>query len=342
MTIKKNTLFFIFFSIIVALIVGNRGSTRDTFAYFSVFKNIDNYNLLNPINFYQLSGMELGYGWYSYLVSLFTDSGLILFFIWSFFIFYSIYIISKKINIKFIWVFLLYITSGYFVLQQFMQIRQGFAVPLALIGVVSLFVYDRVTIKFILFSLFSAFIHQMAIPVSFFGLIVWLFVSRSSMTLWKFKSFSVILLFLSILFSKFVLGDILMSISGRVSDYSETEYAEKLSLFRLPNIKAFLTFIMILFLMNVSLYKNKIFVAFYLLFVLGLSFRIGFIDFSILSGRFSTALTFVEIFILPFVFFRFGKIGVFYLLVFILVQAVATYGYQVPEEFYESYFIPYE
>jgi len=70
--IKKNTIIFLLVSLLVALIVGNRGDTRDTIIYYYVFRYIDILDLLNPAKFYIFTGMEIGFGWYCYLISFIT------------------------------------------------------------------------------------------------------------------------------------------------------------------------------------------------------------------------------------------------------------------------------
>ena len=147
----------------------------------------------------------------------------------------------------------------------------------------------------------------------------------------KFKWSAVIIFILFIVVAKFILGDILINISSRVEEYSSSaEYAQDLGIFRLPNIKAFFTFLVILFFMNKKMYKNKIFSVFFLLFVVGVAFRIGFSDFAILSGRFATAFSFSEIFILPFIFYRFKHLNITLLMLFVILQGIATYMFQAP------------
>ena len=87
------------------------------------------------------------------------------------------------------------------------------------------------------------------------------------------------------------------------------------------------------------MYRNGLFTVFFLLFVVGVAFRIGFSDFAILSGRFATAFSFSEIFILPFVFYRFKYINNILLVLFVIVQAVATYVFQAPYVM-DDYFKP--
>lgn len=338
--IKKNTVIFLLVSLLVALIVGNRGDTRDTIVYYSVFKYIDVFDLLNPIQFYAFTGMEIGFGWYCFLISLLTQSHIIFFTIFSFLTFYIIFLVSKKINIKIIPVLLLYLSSGYFLLQQFMQIRQGFATPLALYALtIFMSKRDKFYIWFLLITLLAFSFHQVSLPIICIGVLLNLLL-RIKMSLIRFKWLSIVILIAFILIAKFALADFLTSVSSRVETYSNSaEYSGDIGVFRLPNIKAFLTFLFILFFMNKDLYENKLFAIFFLLFTIGVAFRIGFSEFSILSGRFATAFSFSEIFILPFIFNRFKYFNNILLALFIISQTITTYIFQAPFVL-EDYFKP--
>ena len=338
--IKKNTIIFLLVSIFVALIVGNRGGTRDTIVYYSVFKYIDILDLLNPIQFYVFTGMEIGFGWYCYLISFITNSHIVLFTVFSFITFYVIYLVSRKIEVSPTFVLLLYLSSGYFLLLQFMQIRQGFATPLALYAL-TIFIgkEDKFYIRFLLITLLAFSFHQVALPIVCIGILLSLLL-RIRMSLIKFKWLSIVILIVFILIAKFALADFLVSVSSRVETYSNSaEYSGDIGIFRLPNIKAFLTFLFILFFMNKNLYENKLFAIFFLLFTIGVAFRIGFSEFSILSGRFATAFSFSEIFILPFIFNRFKYFNNILLALFIISQTITTYIFQAPFVL-EDYFKP--
>ena len=338
--IKKNTIVFLLVSLLVALIVGNRGDTRDTIIYYYVFRYIDILDLLNPAKFYIFTGMEIGFGWYCYLISFITNSHIVLFTVFSFITFYVIYLVSRKIEVSPTFVLLLYLSSGYFLLLQFMQIRQGFATPLALYAL-TIFMgkEDKFYIRFLLITLLAFSFHQVALPIVCIGILLSLLL-RIRMSLIKFKWLSIVILIVFILIAKFALADFLVSVSSRVETYSNSaEYSGDIGIFRLPNIKAFFTFLFILFFMNKDLYENKLFAIFFLLFTIGVAFRIGFSEFSILSGRFATAFSFSEIFILPFIFNRFKYFNNILLALFVISQAFATYIFQAPFVL-EDYFKP--
>ena len=338
--IKKNTIIFLLVSLLVALIVGNRGDTRDTIIYYYVFRYIDILDLLNPAKFYIFTGMEIGFGWYCYLISFITNSHIVLFTTFSFITFYVIYLVSRKIEVNPIFVLLLYLSSGYFLLLQFMQIRQGFATPLTLYAL-TIFVgkEDKFYIRFLLITLLAFSFHQVALPIVCIGILLSLLL-RIRMSLINFKWLSIVILIVFILIAKFALTDFLVNVSSRVETYSNSaEYSGDIGIFRLPNIKAFFTFLFILFFMNKNLYENKLFAIFFLLFTIGVAFRIGFSEFAILSGRFATAFSFSEIFLLPFIFYRFKKFKTALLIIFVTLQAIATYMFQAPHVI-NDYFRP--
>jgi len=178
------------------------------------------------------------------------------------------------------------------------------------------------------------------LPIVFIGAFLSVAIKKMSLSINKFRWTSVFIFILFIILAKFVLASVLVGLSSRVEEYSfSTEYAEDLGIFRLPNIKAFFTFLFILFFMNGKMYENNLFKVFFLLFVVGVAFRIGFSDFAILSGRFATAFSFSEIFILPFAFYRFKYFNHIFLILFVIAQAIATYMFQAPFVI-EDYFKP--
>ena len=340
LSVKKTTIWFFLITLSIAFIVGNRGDTRDTIVYYWVFKYINILDLLNPAKFYIFTGMEIGFGWYCYLISFITNSHIVLFTVFSFITFYVIYLVSRKIEVNPIFVLLLYLSSGYFLLLQFMQIRQGFATPLTLYAL-TIFVgkEDKFYIRFLLITLLAFSFHQVSLPIVCIGILLSLLL-RIKISLIKFKWLSIVILIVFILIAKFTLADFLVSVSSRIETYSNSaQYSEDIGIFRLPNIKAFLTFLFILFFMNKDLYENKLFAIFFLLFTIGVAFRIGFSEFAILSGRFATAFSFSEIFLLPFIFYRFKKFKTALLIIFVTLQAIATYMFQAPHVI-NDYFRP--
>lgn len=337
--VSKEHVLFLSLSIVFSLIVGFRGATNDTQTYFNIFKNIDNYDLLDPMLFYYETGMEIGYGWYSYIMSFFTDSSIALFGLFSFLCFFCIYKICKMMRVSYISVFLLYISSSYFFLQHFMQMRQGLAIPLAIFSI-TLFIYKkRLWSLFVLLIAFS--LHQTAIAIWILGMSFHFAFDNKKLELRKFRWIVLFIVLFFILLSKFILIDVLNSFSGRVAVYAGTEqYGESVDLLRMPNIKAFIVFLLLLFFTTNKMIKNKMYLVLFLLFSVSVSFRIGFSDMAILSGRFSTAFSHSEIFLLPFIFNRiYGVARYFIFALYIIVQSVSVYVFQAPYIF-DSYSMP--
>lgn len=340
LSIKKKFLIFLILSLPFSLWVGNRGATNDTQTYFNIFKNINMFDLFNPKNFYYETGVEIGYGWYSYLISIFSSSSLVLFLIFSLLSFFLIYQIAEKMKVSYFPVFLLYVSSAYFVMQQFMQMRQGLAIPLALFALTILIKSNKISLVFILLVCLAISFHQTAIAVILLGYFFYFIIKKIRLSLLYYRFLLIFIIIIFLFLSKFILGDVLISISGRLTAYSNTSYAEDIGLLRLPNIKAILVFFMIYVLMTENIIKNNTFKVFMCLFAIAIVFRIGFSDFTILSGRFSTAFSHVEIFLLPYIFERFGKfIGSALLFIYVLIQAITVYMFQAPYVF-ESYYLP--
>ncbi|WP_296283152.1 EpsG family protein, partial [uncultured Acinetobacter sp.] len=133
MRVKLNSLFFLI-AVPLILLVGFRGWTPDTQTYFNIFKQIDSYDLFSYSGFYADSQVELGWGLYSKVISYFTQSSIVLFSIFSFFTFWLIYRLDNILNISFIHTLAFYVPSTFFLMQQFMQIRQGLAIPAVMLA----------------------------------------------------------------------------------------------------------------------------------------------------------------------------------------------------------------
>ncbi|MCO8061898.1 EpsG family protein [Acinetobacter lwoffii] len=340
--IKKDFLMFLIISIVVSLIVGMRGATNDTYTYYSIFKNIDNYDLKSFSGFYSETGVELGWGIYSKIISIFTQSPFILFTIYSFFIFFIIYKISEAIKIKFIYIMAFYLPTGFFLMQQFMQIRQALAVPLVIYGAI-LFM-DNSKKKGIIFFILAIMFHQISISFIFFFFIYFLMNKRFKFNYSRnrFLFLNILTLFIGFFVARVVLFPVANNFFDRLVAYSDTEYAESVGFFSLANIKFYMEFLLILFLTTPKALANKYYVFFVLCFTVGLTLRLAFFDFAILSGRLSNAFLFVEIFLIPMLLlFRF-KIFYFYiytLLYFILLLYI-TWFYQASIYLKDAYFIP--
>ncbi|WP_354005919.1 EpsG family protein, partial [Aeromonas caviae] len=160
---------FLILSVPLSVLVGGRGGTSDTQVYYDVFANIGDYDLTNPFLFYKESGMEIGFGWYSFIIGHFTSSPFVLFFIFSFLNFIFIFKTAQLLGVNFFYVFLVYVSSSYFFLQQFMQMRQGLAISIAFYC----FVYMlrcKVNFLVLLLLVMSFFLHQSTLFITSFYL----------------------------------------------------------------------------------------------------------------------------------------------------------------------------
>lgn len=342
--VKKEFLIFLLISIIASLVVGFRGATNDTYTYYSIFKNINNYDLkLSDFNkFYIETGMEIGWGWYSKIISFFTSSSIPLFTIYSFLIFSILYKISQNINLKYIYIMCFYLPSGFFFLQQFMQIRQALAVPLVIYASV-LFLNNKKILSLIFFILAISF-HQITV-VFIFIFLVYLLLDKYYPLFYselRFKFLNIFILIFGLFTVRFIIFPIAFSTFERLQTYSNTEYGDEIGLFSLANIKFYIEFIAIILLTNRKLISNKFYVFMVFIFTIGLTLRISFYDFAILSGRLSNVFLLIEIFLIPMLFWYRLKTIYFYLFLmfyFILIFYV-TWFFQAAEYLEKAYFIP--
>lgn len=327
-------------SFVLMVIVANRGDTPDTSVYWSIFKNIDWYDTSSISKFYSETGVEIGFGWYSYILSFIVESPFIFFFLFSFFNFLILYLLIRKFEIKISLLTLMVYSSGpFYFMQQFMQMRQGLSVLLALYASIIL-ISDSRKFLFLLFSLFALSMHQVSFVVVLFSFIYYLF---SDYFLIRKKYFvSLIFVFISflIIFFKFFIVDFAMGFSGRLEDYYNSDYNYSVGIFSLPNLKTYSIFLFVLIFSRQSMFLNKYFVFMVFLMAISVASRIGFSDFAILSGRFSTVFGFVEVILLPYVlYFLFkNKVIVYSLVILISIfQVYITLSFQAPY-LIETYF----
>lgn len=326
----------------IAILVGLRGRTPDTLIYYNIFKNIDSYNLLDFSDFYVSSGVEIGYGWYAWLVSVFTDNHFILFFIFSIMVFYFILKSSFIAGLKYLNVMAFYLPTGYFFMQQFMQIRQALAVPIAIYAAL-LLITNKKKLAFLFFILAASF-HQSTLVLAIFSIFYYFFEKNYkiiySPNMYRWLTFLIIIILFIML--QFFIKDLVVSRFERLESYAQTdEYGKSVGFFSFSNIRLYLILGALLLLTNDRLLKNKFYIFFSFLFVVGIGLRIALYDFAILSGRLSNVFLFVEIFLIPLLLTRFS-ISVRYIATFIyfIVMLFLTLYFQAGSYIFESYFIP--
>lgn len=339
--VKKETIFFFLISIVASLIVGLRGNTNDTQDYYDVFKNISTLPVTDPIQFYAHTGMEIGFGWFAYIVHIFTSSSVIMFTLFSFLNFYLIYKTARLLGIHYFYPFCFYSTSAYFFMQQFMQMRQGLAVCIVIFTVVYA-IKKGFKLWQLLLVLLSVAIHQTAAFLIAFCSIFY-FLRNTFLFSDKYHKTTYWALFLIfVVFFKFILLNFLINFSGRLNSYATSDtYNEAISLFSLPNIRTFLILMALTYFSGKALNRNIHFRLFLFLMFTALAIRVGFSDFGIMSGRLSTAFSYVEIFALPMLLIDRFKLRarIVFIIIICIAQLIITLGFQAPYLF-EMYFEP--
>lgn len=329
-----------FFALALMLIVANRGDTPDTSVYWYIFKNIESFDIGSIKKFYTEAGMEIGFGWYSYILSFIIDSPFIFFFLFSFLNFLFFYLLIRKFDIKISLLTLLIYSSGpFYFMQQFMQMRQGLSVLLALYASI-LLINDSKKISFIFFSLLALSMHQVSFVLILISVIYYCFSDYFLITRKKLILFILFFIAFFVLLFKYFVVDFVMGFSNRLEDYYNSEYNYSVGIFSLPNLKTYTVFLFILIFSRESMFLSKFFV--FMVFLMGMSVasRIGFSDFAILSGRFSTVFGFVEVILLPYVLYYLfkNKILVYSLIILVsIIQIYITLFFQAPY-LVESYF----
>lgn len=320
--IRRHRLLLIAF-IVLAFIVTFRGKTRDTIVYKYVYENLEYMDLGSVSGFYSNSGMEIGYGYLSYIVSLFFDDYHVVFFVISFSILYCLYKVSIYLKINIMVFFLVYITNYYFVMQQFMQIRQGFSTALVFYGAL-LFFNKKYYSSFGLFIIACLF-HQTAFAfVTFF---IGYLLTKSFFERYRSNIFLYISVIVGVVL---VCKSMLLVIPNyfvRVASYADSDYSQVLSPLRLTSLRFYFLFIFFLIFFyfffkrkyqdNFPKNANHFLVFLLVTYAVGLGIRVGFNDFAILSTRLSEFFLFAEIFLTSFI-FSYKKLDIKFLLLFLV------------------------
>lgn len=342
LVVKRDFIFFLLISIFLSLVVGNRGDTNDTSIYYSIFKNIDNFNLSDYISFYNETGVEIGWGWYSKIISFFSESSVVLFTFFSFLIFLILYRISEIIKIKYIYILYFYLPTGFFLIQQFMQIRQALAIPLVIYGAVSFLSGNKKTSVILFF--FAVMFHQVSIAFILVFLLYLLLTKYYTLgySVSRFIIVNIVIVVVGFFLARTIFLPLASNFFDRIETYSSTDYAENVGFFSLANIKFYIEFLMILILVNRKLLANNFFVFFVCCFTVGLTLRLAFFDFAILSGRLSNVFLFVEIFLIPILLLNRLSIQTFYFYAFsyFVLLLYVTWNFQAAQFLESAYFIP--
>lgn len=341
MIIKKSLVVSMLITLPMILLVGMRGGTPDTQIYYRLFLDIYNYPLLSPTEFYKESGVEIGFGWYAYLLSFLSHSSFVLFSIFSLFNFIFIYKTARVTGIKYHLVFLIYISSSYFFMQQFMQMRQGLAISIAFFAIAN-FLYLKRMCHFLILILCASLFHQSAFILFLFSVVFFLFNSSSLFKERRFAFLCVLMIVFLIFIFKFVLLELLISMSSRLQSYSASEkFSDPVGILTLPVIRTVAIFTFVLLVSPIKYWNDGFFRFMFFIQSIAISTRIGFSDFGILSGRLSTAFSYVEIFMLPMVIASCfsSRVATFICVIIFFIQLVISIGFQSPY-LVDMYFTP--
>lgn len=277
-------------------IVATRGDTRDTSVYVEVFQQTRDFPW-NPLAFYSGPGMEWLFGIASWLFNAAGIGVVGLFFVISLATFYFLDRAARNVGLTLIQVGPYYLGS-FFLLQQFMQIRQGIGAAFALWAVTALTTSRRPAWRTGIDAVVAATMHLTAVLMVIGGKVLnWTLPrpTRPRIVLWT----------LAIIAFTVVVARLFMSLQvidalGRLSVYAvDEEYSASRGFLALPNIRATLLLLLMLAAAPMSLLRSRCYVVMIGLYAAHLGFRFGFFDFLILSGRLSTAVGFVEVLLLP-------------------------------------------
>lgn len=290
--------FFIFVGLIFPLVLGValRGDTRDTAAYVDIFNSTKTFPI-NPLDYYQAFGVEWMFGlsaWFFNTLHL----DVVLFFV--FVSFLTFYFIDKSANIlglSFLEV-LPYYLGSFFLTQQLMQIRQGLGIAFAFFVIVKMTVRDKNVFFCAGNSVLAALIHSATvIPIIVAGVLK-AFLPRNS-SRWVVVTWCFLLVAMTVVAARFVMSYFDFSFVARLSDYAQdSEFNQTRSVFEPANIRALFLLIVFMF-ASTRLYASPVYKLLLGLYAVQFGTRVGFFDFSILSGRFASSFGFAEIFLLP-------------------------------------------
>ena len=284
----------------LALIVAMRGGTRDTQNYLEVYRSLDEFPW-SPVEFQAQHYMEWGYGLLTALVKLAGLPPEVLFFIVSALTFFAVAKASKAFGLE-VWSAMPFYLSTFFLPQQFMQIRQGLAVPLAFWAIALLIRSSRSWLLAGAVALTSALFHIVAL-LSFVVTLVGLrFTPRQrSSTNWFW---TLVIFTFTVAVCRVVSSTDTFELTDRIGVYvNSEEYAATRSVFELANIRAILmTLAFIMFRPRDDSSHFHSYMVLLGLYIVHLGIRIGLIDFAIMSGRLGSSLAFAEIFLLPLIF----------------------------------------
>ncbi|MDH0711167.1 EpsG family protein [Acinetobacter johnsonii] len=324
--VKIDSIYYFLLATIFILIAGLRGNTRDTIIYKFVYENVNEFSL-NFSQFYESTGMEVGYG---FLAFIFNNLGVSFTLFLTFISLLSFYFIKKAsdvFDVNSFLVLLCYIPV-FFANHQLMQIRQGLVIVIGYYFIALILKNKSKILAYGLFILGLLFHNILFVFIIFISNWFNRFIATDKIKLIIKVVVVVVMVFL---FCRLITDFGIIQITDRISNYNDSEYSETRSFFHPANLRSFLLLLLFVFLKPVD-NKNYVYNFLVVLYAIGLGFRLGFYDFVILSGRLSTLFTFSEIFLIPMLLDnKFNKVAIIiFVLIYFCINLYINLVYQVP------------
>lgn len=279
----------------LATLVAIRGDTRDTSVYIEVFQGTRAFPL-DPIEYYRDTLIEWAFGIVSWLFNAIGLGPTALFFLISLLTFIFIDRTARQVGLRLIDV-LPYYLGSFYLLQQFMTIRQGLGVAFATSVVVANVVHGSRAWRVLGGTFVATTLHLVSIIPILVGRVLQEALPaprRARVVLWV-----MLVVVLSAMSARLVISLDVFAAMDRLALYaSDAELGSERSLFEPANIRAALILGAVLS-SPAALLRSRAYLLLAGMYAAHLGLRLGFYDFAILSGRLASSLGFVEIFILP-------------------------------------------
>ncbi len=322
----------------LAMVVALRGDTRDTAVYVDVFFDTRTFPL-DPIDYYRDTNIEWAFGIVSWIFNAIGLGPGALFFLISLLTFVLIDRTARQLGLRLIDVLPFYLGSFY-LLQQFMTIRQGLGVAFATSVVVTNIVSGSRAWRILGGAVVALTVHLVSIVPVLVGRILQALLpspQRALVVLW-----AVIIVAVSAAAARlFTSLDLVVAMDRLAAYASDPELGAQRGFLEPAKIRAALV-LSVAVIAPVVLLRSRPYLLLLGMYAAHFGLRLGFYDFAILSGRLATSLGFVEVFLLPLIIrtaIRANWLRWSLCLSYLAVHAFATLTIQAPY-LLDDYFTP--
>jgi hypothetical protein len=328
-------------SVPLMLVVAMRGDTRDTQTYIDIFRETVDLPLLHPLDYYAATNVEWGFGLASWALSSIGLGPRTLFLLVSAATFACIERAARTLKMS-PYSVMPYYLGTFFLTQQLMQIRQGLAVAFAFWMILRLVHSQTRPLIFGAATVPAMMVHSVSSAPMLAALLLRPSLPRPSM--WRIAAWLVVLIGLCVLAARLASDLEVFELVDKLALYlQDEEYSSARNVLDAANVRAvLLLFVLFLACHKPELAQSRAYLILLGLYAMSVGVRLGFLDFQILSGRFSTSFGFAEIFLVPMAVKAYVKsrsarciIGLTYL----TVHAVGTLTAQAPY-LIDDYFSP--